>query len=113
MGAGVAEAGAEADVPEAETSGDAVIGDDGLVHEEVADVGDPPTEMYCGGNGCFKDKSQATCKFNTDELKPCPDGYTDDDFSGWKCKERKCKLNDAAEDTAGDVTGDTPLGPGR
>ena len=78
--------------------GEAVLGDDRVVHAEKADAGDSPTEKYCGGNGCFDDKSRTECKMNGDKLAPCPDGYTQDEIASnfVACKTRKCKLNEEA-----------------
>jgi len=78
--------------------GEGVLGDDRVVHAEKADAGDSPTEKYCGGNGCFDDKSRTECKMNGDKLAPCPDGYTQDEIASnfVACKTRKCKLNEEA-----------------
>ena len=74
--------------------GEAVLGDDRVVHAEKADAGDSPTEMYCGGNGCFEDKSRTKCKFQQRDLVQCQAGYSDDGYSGTFCQTRKCKAVD-------------------
>ena len=114
LGEGVASPASEAsgggEVGEVGEVGEAVLGDDRVVHAEKADAGDSPTEKYCGGNGCFDDKSRTECKMNGDKLAPCPDGYTQDEIASnfVACKTRKCKLN---EEAGAAVGGTAPVPP--
>ena len=121
-----AEAGAEAGVvselgegvasPASDASGggevgEAVLGDDRVVHAEKADAGDSPTEMYCGGNGCFEDKSRTKCKFQQRDLVPCQAGYSDDGYSGTFCQTRKCKAVDRSLEVAAAAGGTAAVPP--